>query len=124
MLEILKGIDLFLQSRLARWALLISFCISIVCLLWVDLLNQKFKVEAAILLSQKATLEAQVDVQNEAVKRAAEDYNSMTKQIEDANIKVQSMKKQLDNRKVEIRQIVLNGTCDEKVQQVVKEVLR
>lgn len=117
MLELLKTIDGILESRLVRWALLISFTISILCLLWVDILNQKCKVEAALLLSQKATLEAQVDAQNAAIQKAGQDYEANKKRLDVALTRANELEKQ----RQELPR--LSGTCEQMVRQLTDTIV-
>lgn len=117
MIELLKTIDGILENRLVRWALLISFCISILCLLWVDILNQKYKVEAALLLSQKATLEAQVDVQNVAIQKAGQDYEANKKRLDVALTRANELEKQ----RQELPR--LSGTCEQMVRQLTDTIV-
>ena len=122
MLEVLKAIDLLSQNRIVRWALMVT--IVIITALFVYYRIQCFMLTAANRELNAANLEysAKIDIQNEAVKKAADDYKYMSMQIEDANVKMQGLQKQLANRKTEVRQIVLNGTCDQMVQDVLNEV--
>lgn len=117
MLEFLKGIDIILESRLVRWALLVSLIISVVCLLWVYLLNQTYKIETALLRSQKATLEAQVDVQNAAIKKAGQDYAINKKRLDSATAKANALEKQ----RKELPQ--LSGTCEQMVRQLMDTIV-
>lgn len=117
MLEFLKGIDTILESRLVRWALLISFCLSIVCLLWVYLLNQTYKIETALLRSQKATLEAHVDVQNNAIKKAEQDYALNKKRLDGATAKANALEKQRKELPL------LSGTCEQMVRQIMDTIV-
>lgn len=121
-MEILKAIDLISQNRIVRWALMVT--IVAITVLYVYLRIQYFALdmECRELKVQNSEYIVKINLQNEAVQRAAEDYQYMVKQIDVANGKLQSMKKQMDKRKAEIRQIVLTGTCDQQVRQVLEEI--
>jgi hypothetical protein len=116
-LQLLKTVNQLLANKVVQWALLISFCISLLCLLWVDILNQKCKVEAALLLSQKATLEAQVDVQNQAIQKAGQDYADNKKRLDVALLRANELEKQ----RQELPR--LSGTCEQMVRQLTDTIV-
>ena len=121
-MEIFKAIDLISQNRIVRWALMVTIVIITALFVYYRIQYFALDMECRDLKVQNSEYIVKINLQNEAVQRAAEDYQYMVKQIDVANGKLQSMKKQMDKRKVEIREVVLQGSCDQMVQQVVQEV--
>lgn len=121
-MAILQAIDLFLQSRIVRWALMVTIVIIAALCVYYRFQCYLLTVDNRELKAVNTEYSARIDVQNEAVKKAADEYRAMSIQIEDAKLKLHGLQKQLANRKAEVRQIVLNGTCDQMVQDVLKEV--
>ena len=122
MLEILKAIDLLSQNRVVRWALMITIVAITALLVYYRLQYYLLTVANRELTAANLEYASKIEIQNEAVQKAADEYQSMALQIHDANAKAQSLQSQLAKRKVEVREIRLVGTCDEMVQQIVKEV--
>ena len=122
MLEILKAIDLLSQNRVVRWVLMITIVIITALLVYYRVQYYLLTVANRELTAANLEYASKIEIQNEAVKKAADEYQSMALQIHDANAKAQSLQSQLAKRKVEIRQIVLQGTCDQMVGQVLEDI--
>ena len=122
MLEILKAIDLLSQNRIVRWALMVTIVIITTLLVYYRVQYYLLTVANRELTAANLEYASKIEIQNEAVKKAADEYQSMALQIHDANAKAQSLQSQLAKRKVEIRQIVLKGTCDQMVGQVLEDI--
>lgn len=122
MLEILKAIDLLSQNRVVRWALMVTIVIITTLLVYYRVQYYLLTVANRELTAANLEYASKIEIQNEAVQKAADEYRAMSIQIEDAKLKLHGLQKQLANRKAEVRQIVLNGTCDQMVQDVLKEV--
>ena len=122
MLEILKAIDLLSQNRVVRWALMITIVIITALLVYYRLQYYLLTVANRELTAANLEYASKIEIQNEAVQKAADEHQSMALQINDANAKAQSLQSQLAKRKVEIRQIVLKGTCDQMVGQVLEDI--
>lgn len=122
MLEILKAIDLLSQNRVVRWALMVTIVIITTLLVYYRVQYYLLTVANRELTAANLEYASKIEIQNEAVKKAADEYQSMALQIHDANAKAQSLQSQLAKRKVEIRQIVLQGTCDQMVGQVLEDI--
>lgn len=122
MLEILKAIDLLSQNRIVRWALMVTIVIITTLLVYYRVQYYLLTVANRELTAANLEYVSKIEIQNEAVRKAADEYQSMALQIHDANAKAQSLQSQLAKRKVEIRQIVLNGTCDQMVGQVLEDI--
>ena len=122
MLEILKAIDLLSQNRVVRWVLMITIVIITALLVYYRVQYYLLTVANRELTAANLEYASKIEIQNEAVKKAADEYQSMALQIHDANAKAQSLQSQLAKRKVEIRQIVLKGTCDQMVGQVLEDI--
>jgi len=122
MLEILKAIDLLSQNRVVRWALMVTIVIITTLLVYYRVQYYLLTVANRELTAANLEYASKIEIQNEAVQKAADEYQSMALQIHDANAKAQSLQSQLAKRKVEIRQIVLKGTCDQMVGQVLEDI--
>ena len=122
MLEILKAIDLLSQNRVVRWALMVTIIIITTLLVYYRVQYYLLTVANRELTAANLEYASKIEIQNEAVQKAADEYRQMTMQIEDAKSKMYALQKQMANRKTEVRKIVLNGTCDQMVQDVLNEV--
>lgn len=121
-MEIFKAIDLISQNRIVRWALMVT--IVAITVLYVYLRIQYFALdmECRELKVRASEYETSIDRQNQAIRQAADEYEVMVKNFDGAVKKSKDLEKQLAKRKVEIREVVLQGSCDQMVQQVVQEV--
>ena len=122
MLEILKAIDMLSQNRVVRWVLMVTIVIITALLVYYRVQYYLLTVANRELTAANLEYASKIEIQNEAVQKAADEYQSMALQINDANAKAQSLQSQLAKRKVEIRQIVLKGTCDQMVGQVLEDI--
>lgn len=122
MLEILKAIDLLSQNRVVRWALMVTIVIITTLLVYYRLQYYLLTVANRELTAANLECASKIEIQNEAVQKAADEYRQMSMQIEDANLKMHGLQKQLAKRKTEIRKIVLKGTCDQMVRQMLEEI--
>ena len=122
MWEILKAIDLLLQNRVVRWALLVITVIITAFFVYYRLQYAILGSKYTARNTKAAGYELTIDRQNAAIQQAAAEYDVMAKNLDDAAGKAQALQKQLAQRKVEVREIRLVGTCDEMVQQIVTEV--
>lgn len=121
-MEVLAVIDNILKLSPVRWGLLIATVVlAIVCLVQKgDLYITGLELKAAEGRSEKLT--ASLSLQNAAVKKAGEDMQAAKKRLETANSKAAELRKRLADRKVEIREVVLQGDCPDMVQQALDEV--
>jgi hypothetical protein len=121
-MEFITAIDKILQTTIVRWALLVMFVV-----LSVSTTVQTVRLKATNLFlsaekGQNAEYAAKLTTQNDAIKKAADDMATMRKQADAANAMATELGKKLQQRKVEIREVVLHGTCPDMVQQVLDEV--
>jgi len=122
MIEIMAVIDNILKLAPVRWGLLaasvlLSIAVSVQTLRLKTVENQ---LEAEV--GRNASLSAAIDVQNAAIKKAGDDMEKVKKRLQTANQKANEIRKKLEARKVEIKEIVLEGDCPQMVQQVINEV--
>ena len=100
MWEILKAIDLLLQNRVVRWALMVTIVIITTLLVYYRLQYYLLTVANRELTAANLEYASKIEIQNEAVQKAADEYRQMTMQIEDAKSKMYALQKQMANRKV------------------------
>ena len=115
-------IDRILQNVIVRWLLLASTVILIVVAVICYMTKTLLSAQVNVLRYEKANMAAAVAVQNDAIKKAADDMAEMTKRVQAAQDKAAALSKQLAKRQVEIREVVLTGDCPDKVQQILDEV--
>jgi Tfp pilus assembly protein PilE len=108
-------INAILNIRLVQYALVIA-----VVILGILLVISRGELKVAKSSLDKAN--AAVALQNEAIAQAGEEYKTQEKKALAAQQQAQDLAEQLKKRKTEIRNIVLQGPCDEMVLQVVREV--
>lgn len=116
-LQILKLINTTLDNKFMQWILLICFILSMVCLLWVYILCNSYKVEIALLKVKNADLESSVVVQNAAIEKARLDYVYNKKRLDAAVAKATKLEKQ--------RQVLppLTGSCEEMVKRTMDTII-
>ena len=122
MIEIMAVIDNILKLAPVRWGLLVaSVLLSIaVSVQTVRLKTAENQLEAET--GRNASLSAGIAAQNAAIKKAGDDMEKVKKRLQTANQKANEIRKKLEDRKVEIREIVLQGDCPQMVQQIINEV--
>lgn len=123
-MEIITIIDSILKLAPVRWGLLLAtVALATICLKQKgSLLITGLQLKAAE--GRSATLTASLSTQNAAIKKAGDDMEAAKKRLHTANQKAADLRKRLENRKVEIREVVLQGDCPDMVQQVLDEVRR
>ena len=116
-LQILKTINQVLASKIVQWVLLICFILSMICLLWVYILCNSYKVEIALIKTKNADLESSLAVQNAAIEKARLDYMYNKKRLDAAVAKATKLEKQ--------RQVLppLTGSCEEMVKRTMDTII-
>lgn len=122
MLEVMTVIDGILKLAPVRWGLLVlaiglSVSVTVQTIRFIAAENQLDAEKG-----RNASLTAGISLQSEAVKQAGRDMEVTKKRLLTANQKAADLRRQLENRKVEIREVVLQGDCPDMVQQVLDEV--
>ena len=122
MIEIMTVIDNILKLTPVRWGLLVaSVLLSIAVSVQTVRLNiAESQLEAET--GRNASLSAGIAAQNAAIKKAGDDMEKAKKRLQTANKMAEEIRKKLEGRKVEIREIVLQGDCPQMVQQIINEV--
>ena len=117
-------IDNILKLTPIRWGLLVMVtALTIFCLVQKgNIAITNMQLEAAE--GRSAILSSSLSTQNVAIKKVGEDTEVLRQRLLTANKKATELRKQLENRKVEIREVVLQGDCPDMVQQVLDEVRR
>lgn len=118
MLTTLKAIDLFLESRIVRWALMVT--VIALTALYVYYLIQcgYLQSECTRLKRQNAELGASLDLQNAAIQNQGKEYDQLQKRLQTANAEAEKLSRSLKKREP----IKLTGNCDQMVSQVIREV--
>lgn len=121
-METIAVIDKILQNAIVRW---VSAGLVIALSVLVTVQTVRFKTTKMELNSakgQNAEYAAKLTTQNDAIKKASDDAHTMRLQAQAANAHVAELQTKLKQRKVEIREVVLQGDCPNMVQQVLDEV--
>ena len=116
-LQTLKLINMTLDNKFTQWVLLICFILSMICLLWVYILCNSYKVEIVLLKTKNADLESSLAVQNAAIEKARLDYMYNKKRLDAAVAKATKLEKQ--------RQVLppLTGSCEEMVKRTMDTII-
>lgn len=116
-LQTLKLINMTLDNKFTQWVLLICFILSMICLLWVYILCNSYKVEIALIKTKNADLESSLAVQNAAIEKARLDYMYNKKRLDAAVAKATKLEKQ--------RQVLppLTGSCEEMVKRTMDTII-
>jgi len=106
-----------LDNKFTQWVLLICFILSMICLLWVYILCNSYKVEIVLLKTKNADLESSLAVQNAAIEKARLDYMCNKKRLDAAVAKATKLEKQ--------RQVLppLTGSCEEMVKRTMDTII-
>ena len=116
-LQILKTINQVLASKIVQWVLLICFILSMICLLWVYILCNSYKVEIALLKTKNADLESSLSVQNAAIEKAGLEYAANKKRFDEAVARASELEKQRHSLPP------LTGSCEEMVKRVMDTIV-
>ena len=116
-LQTLKLINMTLDNKFTQWVLLICFILSMICLLWVYILCNSYKVELVLVKAKNADLESSLAVQNAAIEKARLDYMYNKKRLDAAVAKATKLEKQ--------RQVLppLTGSCEEMVKRTMDTII-
>lgn len=118
MLEILKTIDLVLQTRLIRWVLLLTTITLIILVIYYRIQSYMISIKLSDCKRYNAELDASLALQNAAIQHQGKEYELLYKRLQNANSESEKLSQILKNR-VPVK---LQGNCDEMVQQVLKEI--
>jgi len=122
MIEVLTIIDGVLKLAVVRWLMLTAIiALSVFTVLKLSELKV-VKLELTAEKGKNASLSAAIDVQNVAIKKAGEDMDALKKRAQNASETARMLQKQLERRKTEVREVVLQGDCPQMVQQILDEI--
>lgn len=108
-------INAILNIRLVQYALVVLvILLAIACAF--------MKTELGVVKKSLDKANAAITLQNAAIQQAGEECKLQEKKTLAARQQAQDLAEQLKKRKVEVRNIILKGPCDDMVQQVIKEV--
>lgn len=115
-------IDKILQMMPVRWGLLVLSVVLLAVSGWYYSANKVLSLQLDAAKGQNAELSTSLTVQNDAIQKQGKDMAELQKRSQEASQQVAIMKKKLKERQIEIREVVLTGTCPNMVQQVLDEV--
>ena len=115
-------VDKVLDLKLVQYALLLTCVLLSVTAAWQSIRCFKLSAELTSCKKDVVVYESKLTQQNEAVNRLADDTQSKLKQVDEAELEVGKLKLKLAERKVQIKEVVLKGTCDEMVGQTIEEL--
>ena len=118
-MKIIKTVDNFLSLTMVRWFLLVS---TIALILVASIYKGRLAFSDLQLKAAKgdiATYAAHIEVQNAAITKATQEYEESKKKLLTATQQAEKLKKELDAMG---KIIVLPGTCEAMVKQVIEEV--
>lgn len=122
MIEVLTKIDGVLKLAVVRWLMLTAIIVlSVFTALKLSELKA-VKLELTAEKGKNASLSAAIDAQNVAIKKAGEDMDALKKRAQNASETARMLQKQLERRKTEVREVVLQGDCPQMVQQILDEI--
>ena len=119
LMKVIKTVDDFLSLTMVRWFLLVS---TIALMLTVFIYKGRLAISDLQLQAAKgdvAAYAAHIEVQNAAIIKATQEYEESKKKLLTATQQAEKLKKQLDDMG---KIIVLPGTGEDMVKQVIKEV--
>lgn len=117
-------LDAILGLRPVQY-LLLFIVAALVLATGYSIIQQKLlSLQLAAAKGEKAEYAAQLLTQNAAVIKAGQDMNVMLKQVQAARDVVAVKQQQLKKRQQELSTLILTGSCDEQVQQIIDEVRR
>ena len=122
MMEVLLIIDNILKLAPVRWGLLV---VAIVAAIYAAVIRAELgivRLERDAADGRSSVSAASLSTQNVTIKKAGEDMEAAKKRLQAANAESEKLRQSLKKRKVEIREIVLQGDCPAMVQQVLDEV--
>lgn len=116
-LQTLKLINMTLDNKFMQWVLLICFILSTICLIWVYILCNSYKVEIALVKAKNADLESSLAVQNAAIEKAGLEYAANKKRFDEAVAKATKLEKQRQS----LPPII--GSCEEMVKRTMDTII-
>jgi hypothetical protein len=121
-METLIAIDKMLALPVVRWLLLAATVAAIVTATWAKLQIGTVRLQRDAAQGQVATYAAHLNIQNEAIRQAGKESAAQRKQVSEATQKVAEMRQAADKWRREASKIVLVGTCDQMVDQVITAI--
>lgn len=118
-MEILLTIDKILALPVVRWLLLAATVAAIATATWCKLQIGTVRLQRDAAQGQAATYRAHLEVQNEAILKAGQEYTAQRKQATAANNKAEEMRRELDRWRKEAGKTPLTGDCEQMVNQVI-----
>lgn len=118
----LKLIDDILQLMPVRWGLLVMSVAMLAFTIWCRVELAAITVQRNLTRSEAANLSSVIATQNVFIEKQGKDFAELQKRLQASTQAVSLLRNKLEKRKVEIREIVLSGPCDQQVQQIIDEV--
>lgn len=88
-----------------------------------SIIQQKLlSLQLAAAKGDKAQYAAQLLTQNSAIIKAGQDMDRLLKQVQAANAETAAARQRLKKRQAELGRIILTGSCDDQVLQILNEV--
>lgn len=119
-MEILTVINRLLDLKIVQWALLALVIVQIIGNVWFGIKYNALRLDNALLKSTAADLGSALHIQNNEILKGTQAFADqkaiMDGQVKEAGRLARESRKILDG----IKDITLEGTCDEKVKQAVR----
>lgn len=119
-MTVINLVNSLLESKIVQWVLLSCFICSII---FIGLLEFKYyglKLENALLAKENATVNSALQVQNQAIKRMAEQTKLAEENLKQAVKKASKIALETQTILKPIVEYQYIGTCDEKVTQALE----
>jgi chemotaxis response regulator CheB len=121
-MEILLTIDKILALPVVRWLLLAATIAAVATATWAKLQIGTVRLQRDAAQGQSATYAAHLQHQNAAIRQAGKEAAAQRKQVSEANQKAAEMRQAAEKWRREAGKIVLVGTCDQMVDQVITAI--
>ena len=126
MIAILKGIDTFLEAaclfRSVRWLLIVTITTLLVVAVFSMSRQWVLALQLDAAKGQTAMYVSALKMQNESILKDGEEAKHQQEKMDAANVKAAAMKRDLEAWRKKLSQVVLVGTCDQMVDQVISAV--
>lgn len=116
------AINKLLDIKLVQYALVALVVSLFGTTTWYYLANKGLAYQISSLKTDNANLSASLELQNSFVVQQGKDMELLQKRLQIASDRAKELSTQLAQRKIEIREVVLQGDCPDMVQQVIDEV--
>lgn len=115
-------LDAILELKPVQYLLLFIIAVLLLVTGYSTIRQKALSLQLAAAKGEKAEYAAQLLTQNAAITKQGQDMDRLLKQVQAANAEIVAAQLRLKKRQQDLGKLILTGSCDDQVQQIIDEV--